>query len=294
MVVPNFLLVESFEGTNVFFACGDVLETLEFAQVTLRLCDVWVETCTPSDNRPLLLARSGDAQRVKVHQWCARNVRMRCLPHSGVCLDELHRGGTPLPLEPRLDRHFSTRVLCPCSHVNTPPLTYFDDADIKKVKITRALCMFIAVLALQGGAGPLRRRTELHSLSRNGIERAIGHVKYTIMSAVDTLIQDSDMRRYEGGLYGVDANVVLNMKTREATVEMSGVVLGGTLTGTGRLESSTAESGGVVLDEKLAHSLARRYITIQTASLDRERDSVCVVATVPLLGRIEIYLQRKL
>ena len=161
-----------------------------------------------------------------------------------------------------------------------------------------ARCMLLVLASLcfnpnLAGSSPFKKRTEHYSLSRRGLEEAIRHTHWTVMNALQMVREESPVRTYEGGLYGVSALVELNMQTREADVSLSGIVLGGTLSGTGRLESPTSESGGVVLDEDLAYSLARRYITIKHASLNRENDTVCVAAVVPLLGDIEIYLVRK-
>jgi len=98
------------------------------------------------------------------------------------------------------------------------------------------------------------------------------------------------MAHFEGSFYGVYARVALNMNTRVAHVTLSGIPLGGSLEGEGWLKSAGTESGPVVLQEEFAARLARRYVEISRASLDRGAKTVTVWASVPLLGEIEMVL----
>jgi hypothetical protein len=98
------------------------------------------------------------------------------------------------------------------------------------------------------------------------------------------------IRTFQGSLYGVTATVELDLYSRKANVQLSGVVLGGGLSGTGWLESADGDKGTVVLDDNLATALAWRRVTIVSASLDRETDSVTICATIPILGFQKIVL----
>jgi len=101
------------------------------------------------------------------------------------------------------------------------------------------------------------------------------------------------VERFQGTFYGVHARVHLNMRTRVANVALRGAVLGGTVQGSGRLEDTRAEAGGVVLDGAFERRLRRRFVTIERAALDRARMTVTVWATVPILGEIELVLTQR-
>ena len=97
-------------------------------------------------------------------------------------------------------------------------------------------------------------------------------------------------RRFRGSLYGVTATVEMDLSTRKAAVELSGLVLGGGLSGIGWLNESEVDKGSVVLDDDLAAALAWRGVRIVSASLDRETDSVSIGVTIPVLGFQRIVL----
>lgn len=98
-------------------------------------------------------------------------------------------------------------------------------------------------------------------------------------------------RRFRGSLYGVTATVEMDLSTRKAAVELSGLVLGGGLSGTGWLnDPEEVDKGSVVLDDDLAAALAWRGVRIVSASLDRETDSVSIGVTIPVLGFQRIVL----
>jgi len=99
-------------------------------------------------------------------------------------------------------------------------------------------------------------------------------------------------QRYRGTVYGVTANVALDMRTREAHVELRGAALGGVLAGAGRLKNVDGEEGEVELEEEFEAMLARRMISIQAASLDRVANTVTVHVTVPFLGGQALELKR--
>ena len=115
--------------------------------------------------------------------------------------------------------------------------------------------------------------------------RALGRI---LMTAVG--MAEEPTAHFEGSFYGVYARVALNMNTRVAHVELSGIPLGGSLEGEGWLKSAGTESGPVVLQEEFAARLARRFVEISRASLDRRAGTVTVWASVPLLGEIEMVL----
>jgi hypothetical protein len=97
-------------------------------------------------------------------------------------------------------------------------------------------------------------------------------------------------RTFQGSLYGVTATVELDLYSRKAEVQLSGLVLGGGLSGIGWLESGDSDTGTVVLNDELAAALAWRRVKIVSASLDRESDSVTICATIPILGFQKIVL----
>ena len=101
------------------------------------------------------------------------------------------------------------------------------------------------------------------------------------------------VERFSGTFYGVHARVHLNMRTRVASIALRGAVLGGTVHGTGWLEDSKAEAGGVVLERAFEARLRRRFVTIERAALDRARMTVTVWARVPILGDVELVLSQR-
>ena len=119
----------------------------------------------------------------------------------------------------------------------------------------------------------------------------IGHrtVAGTLMRAVG--VADT-VEHFAGTFYGVTANVALNMNTRVAHVALRGYPIAGTVEGDGWLKEPDKERGEVVLEPTFAARLARRFVRIQWASLDREKHTVTVHALVPILGECELVLQR--
>jgi|SaaInlV_125m_DNA_1040241.scaffolds.fasta_scaffold01182_6 hypothetical protein len=101
------------------------------------------------------------------------------------------------------------------------------------------------------------------------------------------------VERFAGSIYGVHARVHLNMRTRVATVSLRGAVIGGTVQGTGWLTNPEAEAGGVVLEERFAARLRRRFVRVESAALDRTRRTVTVRAAVPILGVVDIVLTQQ-
>ena len=95
---------------------------------------------------------------------------------------------------------------------------------------------------------------------------------------------------FEGRFYGVSAAVELNMRTRVAQVRLNGVPLGGRISGTGWLKDPESESGTVVLEPDFEARLARRYVSIYSAHLDREHHTVTVNVKIPILGIMSLVL----
>lgn len=103
---------------------------------------------------------------------------------------------------------------------------------------------------------------------------------------------DCDTQHFRGSLYGVTATVALHMKSRQAEVELRGLPIGGSLVGVGWLKDLDSEAGEVDLEEKFAAKLAWRMVSIQSAALDREANTVTVTVTLPLLGVQSLALKR--
>ena len=95
---------------------------------------------------------------------------------------------------------------------------------------------------------------------------------------------------FEGSFYGVSAVVELNMRTRIAQVRLNGVPLGGRVSGTGWLQNAELESGTVVLEPSFEARLARRYVSIYSAHLDRKGHTVTVNVKIPILGILSLVL----
>ena len=102
----------------------------------------------------------------------------------------------------------------------------------------------------------------------------------------------SEVRHFRGGMYGVVATVALDMRTRRAVVVLRGAPIGGRVGGVGWLAEHAAEAGRVVLEPDFARRLSARFVSIQTAALDRQDDTVTVGVTVPLFGRQSLTLRR--
>lgn len=98
------------------------------------------------------------------------------------------------------------------------------------------------------------------------------------------------IEHFEGRFYGVSAKVALNMRTRVAQVSLSGVPLGGRISGTGWLSDSEAEGGTVVLAPEFERRLGRRMVSVYRARLDRAKHTVTVGVQIPVLGKMDLVL----
>lgn len=125
-----------------------------------------------------------------------------------------------------------------------------------------------------------------------GARRAVG-VTMAALTGDDAGL--SDVRGYEGSLYGVSASVTLDFAERRADVTLWGVPIGGRVDGFGWLAAGAdaLERGAVVLDEALQGKLDRRFVRVVDAALDRKADTVTVCVDVPIFGEQRLVLQRK-
>ncbi len=113
----------------------------------------------------------------------------------------------------------------------------------------------------------------------------------SLRSALSQLRMCSSVQNYTGGVFGVSAEVELNLRTRVAHVKLKGVPIGGTVEGEGWLASPTVEAGAVVLEPSFEAALRRRRIRIVRAALDRNANTVTVTASVPVIGEQRILLR---
>ena len=93
---------------------------------------------------------------------------------------------------------------------------------------------------------------------------------------------------------GVSAEVILDRQGKRATVSLSGVPVGGRVSG--KAELGDGGKGGeesIVIHEPLKSMLARRFVKIVDARHDEASDCVLVVVRLPLaLGKRTIVLTR--
>lgn len=96
---------------------------------------------------------------------------------------------------------------------------------------------------------------------------------------------------YVGGMLGVSAKVLLCRESERAQITLSGLPIGGTVSGNARFGTGAEEQ--VVVEEPLAGTLRRRFVKIVEARHDVRSDSVVVVARLPLLlGTQTVTLKR--
>lgn len=99
---------------------------------------------------------------------------------------------------------------------------------------------------------------------------------------------------FAGGLLGVRAKVVLVRHAKKARITLSGVPMGGTVTGEASFSDAEAtESGTVVVSEPLASVLRRRAVRLVGAAYDSASDTVKVTAKLPIFGTRNIVLARR-
>jgi hypothetical protein len=120
----------------------------------------------------------------------------------------------------------------------------------------------------------------------DGVRRGLfegQHAKYGLASP--------EREVYVGGMLGVSARVVLCRKRENAQITLSGIPVGGTVSGTARFGRGSEEK--VVVGEPLAGTLRRRFVRIVEAEHKEASDTVVVVARLPLvLGTQTIVLVR--
>ena len=98
------------------------------------------------------------------------------------------------------------------------------------------------------------------------------------------------VKEFRGSKYGVSARCELDMQTRKAYVQLSGIPLGGSIQGSGSLADSKSVAGPVVLDPELERRLARRMVTVLNAAFDQDRSVLTVHVRVPVVGKISLDL----
>lgn len=127
------------------------------------------------------------------------------------------------------------------------------------------------------------------------IANALRSMKTLVMN-IDTHAEDCKVQHYRGSMYGVTAKVELNLKRREAKVQLYGIPIGGTVEGMGWLVPNNGdadgEQGGVDLEDDFAARLARRMVSIEKAKLDRVRNVMEVTVNVPFFGQQTLVLER--
>lgn len=132
--------------------------------------------------------------------------------------------------------------------------------------------------------------------THTALSKALQSARALVMR-LDTAAEECKVRKYRGSLYGVTAKVELDLRRREALVQLYGIPIGGSVKGKGWLQNAPGadegrEEGGVWLEDELAAKLARRMVTIVNAKLDRKQNTVVVTAIVPFLGEQTIVLHR--
>ncbi len=116
-------------------------------------------------------------------------------------------------------------------------------------------------------------------------------IRFPAMGGLVAAVGCADKRTFVGSLYGVSARVNIDMISRIADVELSGVPVGGRVAGRGWFASKTAEAGPVELEEAFFNALRRRRISIVRAALDRQKNTITVVTNVPVLGSATLILK---
>tara|TARA_B110000444_G_scaffold144835_1_gene135465 strand:- start:859 stop:1284 length:426 start_codon:yes stop_codon:yes gene_type:complete len=115
-------------------------------------------------------------------------------------------------------------------------------------------------------------------------------VAHTLRSMI--IARECSVQHFRGSMLGVTASVALDVRTRRAFVELRGVALGGSVSGVGWLKNVDSDEGEVELEKEFEAKLARRMVSIQSASMDRVANTVTVRATVPLFGSQSLILER--
>lgn len=120
---------------------------------------------------------------------------------------------------------------------------------------------------------------------------ALGAAREVLMSATRLDGFSSGVQQFQGRMLGVRARVALDMDTRKARIELLGAPMGGYVQGVGWLTDPKAEAGKVVVDREFARKLARRFVSITHAGLNRRARTVSVTVTVPVFGQQTLVLQ---
>lgn len=101
--------------------------------------------------------------------------------------------------------------------------------------------------------------------------------------------------RQNGDLYGatflgVTCVCKLHRRASQASLTLSGLPIGGRLSGTASFE---ADGKTVVLDSELAKAVARRMVSVYEARHDAGDDTVTVLVRIPVFGLKRLVLRRR-
>ena len=94
--------------------------------------------------------------------------------------------------------------------------------------------------------------------------------------------------RYGGGVFGVRADVQLNLSSRTARVRLRGIPIGGRVEGSAHFD----EEGQLVLSPALHTALRRRAVRIEHAGVADAMDTCWVTADLPVVGHYNITLEQ--
>lgn len=92
--------------------------------------------------------------------------------------------------------------------------------------------------------------------------------------------------RFTGSRFGVRADVDVDLATRVASVRLSGLPLGGVVSGTATLN----DAGDPVMDQSLRSALERRGVRVEAVDMDPGLRSCRIVALLPFSRRMSITL----
>ena len=96
-----------------------------------------------------------------------------------------------------------------------------------------------------------------------------------VASLLSALCTDTATPRFSGGLFGVRADVQLDLTTRLAHVRLRGAPLGGRLEGTAYFDNE----GAIVIDHALKASLRRRAVHVQRCGGAARPRSILITET---------------
>jgi len=107
-------------------------------------------------------------------------------------------------------------------------------------------------------------------------------------SGVEQLVKD-----YEGRFYGVRVQVELRVQSMVAMVHLTGIPVGGRVSGTGWLKHHARDKGVVVLEAGFEKRLRKRRVVIHGAALAKDGHALAVFVQLPLVGNVSLVLALK-